>query len=463
MIENILTRIRSLLTFGLAIAYLSNLFIQSVWINHLTLVLIVIVIVLSLMVATGSSKIIGYISITLSIFILLAYNAPFSIWEQAIEVNLYLVVMFTLIPLLRIPIQFGGYFEALQGFFRRFVNSYSRFYILVSFISAFVGILVNLAVVPLVHEISKASNLSANKKILSKAITRGFATCTIWSPTMASIALIIQLTGATWYLFFPFAFLSGVIAGMIGYIMTMIEERSSKGEWFDPHPDSTSISESVINYRKVIELCIFGIILITAIAIISLYTGIQTIVVVSIAALIFPILWLTIISRLPILWREFRGDYFHKSLPGLKNEIILFVGAGLFASSITYSQLGNYVPQMLSWFVGDNVTLLSIVIIVLGLTLSAIGVHPIVTITIIGGTVKASAYGVTPTYMAMLLAITWAMGITISPSSGTIITVAGLAEKSPLQVGPGWNGRYALISSAILLLIMTIFRWLQLI
>jgi len=170
-----------------------------------------------------------------------------------------------------------------------------------------------------------------------------------------------------------------------------------------------------------------------------------------------------ILSRLRILWRECRGDYFHKSLPGLTNEIILFVGAGLFASSITYSQLGNYVPLVLSWFVGENIIMFSIVIIVIGLIVSAIGIHPIVTITIIGGTVEASAYGVTPTYMAVLLAITWAMGITMSPSSATIITVAGLAERSPLEVGPGWNGRYAVISSAILLLIMTIFRFLQLI
>ncbi len=462
MIEDFLTRIRSILTFSLAIVYLSNLFIQSVWINHLTLVLIVFVIVLSLMVATGSSKIIGYISIILSIFILVTYNAPFSIWEQAIGANLYLVVMFTLVPLLKIPIQYGGYFEALQGFFRRFVNTNSRFYILVSFISAFVGILVNLAVVPLVHEISKASNLSANKKILSKAITRGFATCTMWSPTMASIALIIHLTGATWYLFFPFAFLSGVIAGMIGYVITMIEERSSKGENFDVVQETVPVFESSINYRKVIELCVFGIILITSIAIISLYTGIQTIVVVSIAALIFPILWLAILSRLLILWREFKGDYFHKSLPGLKNEVILFVGAGLFASSITYSQLGDYVPQILSWFVGNNIILFSIFIIVLGLIVSAIGIHPIVTITIIAGTVKASSYGVTPTYLAVLLAITWAMGVTISPSSATIITASGLVERSPIQVGPLWNGKYALVTSALLILIITIFRWLQL-
>ncbi|HHV64963.1 MAG TPA: hypothetical protein GXX46_07820 [Peptococcaceae bacterium] len=206
-----LTNIRSTFTFSMAILYLINFFVQSSFLHWIVLILMVSVIGLSLVVVTGSSKVIGYISFGVSIFLLISYGAPFEVWEKALEENLYMIVMFSMVPLLRIPIQYGGYFEALQSFFRRFVHSRSRFYLLVSFISAFIGVLVNLAVVPLVHEISKASDFNANKRLLSSAISRGFCTCTIWAPTMASNALIIQLTGAEWHLFFPFALFSGII------------------------------------------------------------------------------------------------------------------------------------------------------------------------------------------------------------------------------------------------------------
>lgn len=462
------TRIRSVITFCLAIGYLSNLCIKSDFLKDLNLILLIIVISLSLTVVTGSAKVIGYVSFALSITLLLVYHAPLSIWEQALQENLYLVVMFTLVPLLGIPLQYGGYFESLQGVFRRYIHTDSRFYLLVSMISAFIGVLVNMAVVPLVHQISLASDKSSNKKLLSVAIGRGFTTCTIWAPTTAAIALVIQLSGAEWPLFFPYGILFGLIAGLIGYTMMMLEGRRAVNRFAPDVTTATTATTAItseelkpiaeISLRKVIELSIFGVILIALIAIVALITGISTIIVVSIASLVFPVIWLSLIGRLPVLFREFRGDYFTERLPRLKNEIVLFVGAGLFATSIAFSHLGNYVPRLLNSIVGSNALSLAIVIIFGSLILSVLGVHPIITVTILGGTVKAAAYGVTPTYMALVLATSWAMGISISPSAANVIAIAGLTEQSPFKVGVLWNGLYVLLVSSVLIMVLTLFR-----
>ncbi len=333
-----------------------------------------------------------------------------------------MIVMFTLVPLLGIPLQYGGYFESLQGAFRRYVYTNNRFYLLVSLMSAFIGVLVNMGVVPLVHQISMASNKSSNKKLLSLAISRGFTTCSIWAPTTPAIALIVQLTGAKWSLFFPYGILFGMIAGLIGYTMVMLEGRRVENS-YTTVVDTAATTEKLkpvaeINLRKVIELSVFSIALISLIGIVSLITGISAVIVVSIASLVSPVIWLASIRRLPVLLREFKGDYFNERLPRLKNEIVLFVGAGLFATSISYSHLGNYVPHILNLIVGSNALSLSVVIIFGSLILSVLGVHPIITVTILGGTVNTTAYGVTPTYMALILAISWSMGISISPSGG---------------------------------------------
>ncbi|MCO5386354.1 C4-dicarboxylate ABC transporter [Desulfosporosinus sp.] len=446
-------RIRSVLTLGIAIIFLLNLFIKSNLINDCNLILMLIVVGLSFIVVSSTTLIIGGMLFGLSIILFLFYHAPLSVWQQALQENIYLVVMFTLVPLLGIPIRHGGYFEALQGLFRRYVYSSSRFYLLVSFVSAFVGVLVNLAVVPLVLQISEASSISSNKKLLSSAILRGFATCTIWAPTTAAIALIVQLSGASWILFFPYAILFGVMSGLVGYFMTMYEEKRAD------KPLASVVEEPDLEFDvgKIVELSIFSIILISAIAVVSLLTGMHTVIVVSLAALIYPVIWLGIIGRLRILMRDFKC-YFNESLPKLQNEIILFVGAGLFATSINYSHLGNYVSVILSKSVGQNALLLAIVIIIAILMLSALGIHPIIPVTIIGGTVKAAAYGVTPTYLALILAISWAMGISISPSSATVIALSGMTGQSPIYVGPRWNGLYVLIASGVMLTTLTIIR-----
>jgi len=108
--------------------------------------------------------------------------------------------------------------------------------------------------------------------------------------------------------------------------------------------------------------------------------------------------------------------------------------------------------------VGSSALALTIVIIFGSLILSVLGVHPIITVTILGGTVKAAAYGVTPTYMALVLAISWAMGISVSPSAANVIAIAGLTEQSPIQVGFRWNGLYVLIVATVLIIILTLFR-----
>lgn len=322
------SRLRSILTFGIAIIFLSNLFVKSDFLQDLNLVMMLVVIFLSFLVVSGTTLIIGSMLFLLSIILFLSYGAPLSIWLQALQENIYLVVMFALVPLLGIPIRHGGYFEALRGLFQRYVYNDSRFYLLVSFVSAFVGVLVNLAVVPLVLQISQASSKSSNRKLLSSAIVRGFATCTIWAPTTAAIALVVQLSGASWLTFSPFAVLCGVIAGLTGYFLTMYEEKKAGNDPLAAGEEPAGEFDP----GKVIELSIFSIILIAAIAVLSFVTGIHTIVVVSLASIIYPIAWLGIIGKLQILVREFK-IYFNESLPKLQNEIILFMGAGLFATT----------------------------------------------------------------------------------------------------------------------------------
>ncbi|SCZ81045.1 C4-dicarboxylate ABC transporter [Acidaminobacter hydrogenoformans] len=463
----IITRTRSLSTFGLSLLYLSNLFLKSELVNELCFVLMIAVMLLSLPAISGISRVIGYASLGLSAVLFLLYRAPLSVWKQALTGNLYLVALFTMVPILSIPIRHGGYYPALQDFFRRYVYTNRRYYVMVSFTSAFVGVLVNLAVVPLVYQIVQASEISRNKKLMSSAISRGFATCAIWAPTTAAVALVIQVSGANWGRFAPLGILCGVISGIIGYAMTKFKENESgalkhvlpedtKAHLMDHSMDhSMDHLEGGSKLNKIIELGAFSVVLIAAIAVISVVTGIQTVIVVSMAALTFPFLWMGLIGRLPVLIHDIKTSYFKNRLTKLSNEIVLFVGAGMLASSITFSELGNYIPVALSRLVGDSAFLLAVVVVFGIVVLSALGVHPIIPITIIGGTIQGSDFGVTSTYIALLLGISWSMGITLSPTSATVITLSGVSSRSPLQVGLEWNGLYVLVTSSVLIVVIT--------
>lgn len=448
-------KIKNAITFSLALLYLLNLFIKSNFLETLTLIFMLVILVFALFAVTGTARTIGYLSLLVSIFLLSFYHAPLTVWEGALRENIYLVVMFILVPLLGIPIRHGGYMEALSGVFTRYIHSNSRFYLLVSMITAFVAVMINVAAIPLMYQISQASEISGNKRLLSSAISRGFATCTIWAPTTAAVALILRFTGASWSDFFPIALLLGCLIGFIGWIITNFQERKKDQQDYVFIPINNS---EKINWRKVAELGILGFGLILAIAIFSFVTGIGTVIVVSMASLVFPVLWTAFFGKWCDLVKVFTIEYFQESLPKLKNEIVLFVGAGLLATSISYSHLGDLVPKILGWLVGSNVTLFSVVVVFVVLFLSGLGIHPIVSVTLIASTVKPTAFGVSPVFMALLFSSCWALGISISPSAANVIVISGLAEESPLIVGSGWNGVYVIFSAFALLVTIFLLR-----
>lgn len=452
-VGGLLCRIRSVATFCLGISYVANVFLKSSLIDDGNFVLMVVVIVLSFVASTGSSRIIGTLLFSLGIALLVYSQAPFAVWKQALQENSYLIAMFIMVPLLGIPVQRGGYSESLSGIFTRFANSDSRYYALVSIMSAFVGVLISIAAVPLTYEVSRASRRSDNKKLLGTALSRGFITCMIWAPTSATIALVVQVTGIDWMGFFPFALACALIAGAVGFFMTLKGEKAAKA----PLP-ATEEPVGVFNTKKAVELCLFALVLIVSIAVVSQACGLSIIIVVALASLVFPVIWMACIKRLPAYVEEFKGTYFNKKLPQVKNQILLFSGAGLFAQSISYSHWGDAIAGGLLQLTGQSVLLLTLAIIAITLATSAVGIHPIAVVAVIGGALSASSCGVTPIYLALVLSISWALGNVICPASANVIAVSDMVGQSPLKVSLRWNSGYVLITATVLVCVLTFFR-----
>lgn len=71
-----MTRIRSVITLGLASLYLSNVFLRSGVLAFINILLVVLVLVLSLLVVSGSTRIISYSFFIVSAALLFYYKAP---------------------------------------------------------------------------------------------------------------------------------------------------------------------------------------------------------------------------------------------------------------------------------------------------------------------------------------------------------------------------------------------------
>ena len=452
---------RSVITLCFAVCYIINVFLHAPLLDDVNVLLMVVVLVMSVFVSTGSSRLIGVVLIVISVGLLLYAQAPIEEWVRALRKNADLIVMFILIPLIGIPVQHGGYNESLRSLFARYTNSEGRYYSLVSGMAAVAGALISIAAVPLTFEMSRESRLGANKRLLGTALARGFVTCMIWAPTSATIALVVSVTSAEWVSFAPCAIVCAFVAEGVGILMTVLSRRV--GGRASAMDDGASASQDVpgsIDKAKVAELAVFSVLLIVFIALVSQLFGLSAIIVVAMASLVWPFVWMLVIRRFSLYRKELKNAYFEKKLPGAKNQIVLFAGAGMLAQSIGYSGIGDVIAQALVFTTGQSVLLLTMAIVIIVLLTCAAGIHPIVATAVIGGAIDPALCGISAAYLALVLSMSWALGNTICPASANVIAVADMVQASPMEASLKWNGLYAVITAALLIASVMLMRGL---
>lgn len=455
----IIRSVRSFITLLFAVSYLLNVFLRSPLLESANMILLLVVLVMSLYAATGSSRIIGVILIAVGIGLLACAQAPFEEWVRALRKNADLVVMFILISLIGIPVQHGGYKESLRALFAQHAHSQGGYYSLVSGMAAVIGSLISIASVPLTFEIARESRLGANRRLMGTALARGFITCMIWAPTSATIALVVSVTGAEWTSFAPIAIVCALMAECVGILLAFMRTAShEEGSENRKALDEVEDAPERIDVGKVVELAIFSVLLIVFIVLIAQLFGISVIVVVAMASLVWPLLWMIVIRRLDAYRKEFKASYLDKKLPGSKNQIVLFTGAGVLAQSIGYSGLGDVIVQALVLTTGQNVLLLTIAIVVIILLTCVLGIHPIVATAVIGGAIDPGACGISAAYLALTLSMSWALGNAVCPTSANVIAVSDMVKASPVEASVKWNGPYVIVTAAVLIAFMMFMR-----
>lgn len=477
-----LQAVRSVLTFCFGIGYIANVFLAQSLLALINTITLILAVILSFIATKGSTRMIAAVLFIVGAFLLFYTQAPLDVWEKALLENGYLLAMFIMVPLISLPVRYGGYNESLEALFDRFGNSKSRFYGLVSVMTAFLGVLVSIASVPLTCEVARSSHFATNARILATALSRGFITCLFWAPTTATIALSLQLTGANWLSVLPFGLLFAIIAGFIGWIMTTIREnliarrsqlntslsKNKNDTHIDANLNSSSLHPSkyevtshqphsgVFDRKKIIELVLFSVLYIVAVMLVGQCLRISIIVAVALMSILIPIIWMVAIKRVTLFKQKVKDEYVAVKLPNVKGQMILFTAAGVLASGISYSGVGEMAVTTLLQITNGGALEATILVMILALVCSAFGVHPLVYTTVIGGSLTAAQLGVSPVYMTLLLAMGWALGNAVCPTSANSIAVSQLVERSPFKLALNWNVSYVLVSTVILVA----FLWL---
>ena len=262
------------------------------------------------------------------------------------------------------------------------------------------GSVINLSSLILVADkMYKKATLSSLQVVL---LTRAFASDAYWSPFFVAFAAAITYAPNL----NTFVILvNGLFLAFIGFLITYVEVKKDKDF------DINEFRGYPISFDTLyLPLILAFLVLLTH----SFFPEIKVIVLISIFSISLTFLVLPIKKGFLKAKIKFK-NHILEELPKMKTELSLFLVAGMFGILIGSILLGLNLSlpfDNFDWFIAS---ILLAIFIILGF----IGIHPIITIAVIGDFLS----GVNHTLLAITFLMAWSTTVSTSPFSGLNLTI----------------------------------------
>jgi hypothetical protein len=140
-------------------------------------------------------------------------------------------------------------------------------------------------------------------------------------------------------------------------------------------------------------------------------------------------------------------------LPKIVRELSLFLGAGVMSTGISVLIVNSDLSLSLSEFTAET----GIIFIIASILVSIVGVHPIITISVIGSLMSGSNFE--PDFLGICMMMMWGLGIVISPLSGVNLAIQGRFGFSSFSF-LRWNALYVLGMLVFCSLLLSLYQHL---
>jgi hypothetical protein len=272
-----------------------------------------------------------------------------------------------------------------------------------SFIKTYLGIhlfgsVINLSSLLLVGD--KMVKYAPLSKLQIIVLTRAFSSDAYWSPFFVAFAAALtyapKLNTLTIFSF-------GLVLALFAFIVTYLEIKNS---------DDFNINEFKgypIHFETLYLPFVLALMVLLTHA---YYPNIKIIVLISLFSLFLCILILPFKEKNPI---KLFSNHILIELPKMKNELALFLIAGAFGVMLSSILEGLHIQLPFETLNGLSASVLLFILIIL----SFIGIHPIISIAIIGNWMNELNH----TLLAVTFLMSWATAVSTSPFSGLNLTM----------------------------------------
>ena len=268
-------------------------------------------------------------------------------------------------------------------------------------------------------------------------ISRAFASGAYWSPFYVSIATaLVYAPGSD----FPTLMLAGLPVALAGLLITTWQlARDVEGR-------------DTCGYPLRFEALFVPVLLCTAVILLhKVFPDFPILTLITVLSFLLALLMLAVRGPFTALRRI--GAHIVGELPGIYRELLLFLGAGVMSVGISSVLFNSGISLGLT-----TVSPLSgSVFILAAVLLSLIGIHPIITISILGSLVGNTAYNANLLGVCMMMM--WGTSIVGSPLSGINLAIQGRFGISSFAI-MRWNAGYVLAMVLVCTMALYVYHYL---
>lgn len=431
-----LSKVQGIFIFFLALFILVFPMITTAPLPQVILYGCIIMVILLFPTIKKSTFIISLLMLVIGHLLFWYYDLGFSIWREALSINLGLISLFAFVPMLLLPIEVGGYIRSIEDELKKIHSKQGYVFVLLSSITFLLSSVINLAVIRVLFPIFKKTGLS--KDNLGRAMLIGFTSTNLWSPYFASVAIILHFMDLPYTKLGPYIFLLAVFHFIFGNIVVLfLLKQTKKVELSDEV--QLQVENNNKNRRKIVQLLLIMSAIFCLLFMLEKFTHQKMTTLVSAVGLLGSIIWIYFLKERARL-KSLLSNYIFQSLPKIGNEVSLFVSAGFFGIIIMSTPLSQIVNHLVN-IIEDKVSLFFLIglIILLPVVLAFIGVHQIITVTLLATSISPETIGLSTVSYGVLLAAAWCHASAASPFSPVNLTISSVLDKSSLKIGIGSN------------------------
>lgn len=294
------------------------------------------------------------------------------------------------------------------------------------------GAVINLSALFLVADnLYKRAKLTKEQLIV---LTRAFSSDAYWSPFFAAFAAALTYASDTKV---EVIFSFGIPLSLITFFITYYELKNSNDYSLN------NFTGFPISMQTIwLPLLLLFLVSLTH----YIFPDLKVVILIAFFCLVITLIVLSF--RYSVTNGLFRfWEHTTQKLPSMYAELILFLVAGLFGTGISTLLLLYNISLPFESLNGFSASFLLLVI----LALSFIGVHPIISISILGNWL--SSIDANHTLMAMMFLMSWAIAVGASPISGMNLAIQGryqVSAKDIFSVNALYAVKMYLICSAFL-------------